>query len=74
MAPWLGFVIFPEHRRVKRRKVVAATRRLGERFEQWRQGAISFAEFDASVQGWVNHVRYADSWGLREHVLGRFGW
>jgi hypothetical protein len=21
----------------------------------------SFAEFDASVQGWINHVRYADS-------------
>jgi hypothetical protein len=26
--------------------------------------------FDTSVQGWINHVRYADTWGLREHVLG----
>jgi len=34
----------------------------------------SFGEFDASVQGWINHVRYADSWGLREHVLRRFVW
>ena len=32
---------------------------------------ISFAEFDASVQGWINHVRYADTWGLRKHVLGK---
>jgi hypothetical protein len=27
------------------------------------------AEFDASVQGWITHVRYADTWGLRQHVL-----
>jgi RNA-directed DNA polymerase len=30
--------------------------------------------FPSSVQGWINHVRYADSWGLREHVLSRFVW
>ena len=31
-----------------------------------------FAEFNASVQSWINHVRYADSWGLRRQVLDRF--
>ena len=70
--PWLGFVVYPDHRRVKARKVVSTTRRLQARFDAWRAGEISFAEFDASVQGWINHVRYADSWGLRRHVLGRF--
>jgi glycine cleavage system H lipoate-binding protein len=30
---------------------------------------ISFAELDASVQGWINHVRYADTWGLRQYVF-----
>jgi len=72
--PWLGFVVFPDHRRLKARKVHSARRRLGGRFEAWRQGRISFAEFDASVQGWINHVRYADSWGLRDSVLKRFVW
>ena len=72
--PWLGFVVFPQHRRLKSRKVVEASRRLGDRFEAWRIGRISFAEFDASVQGWINHVRYADSWGLRQHVLQPFHW
>jgi RNA-directed DNA polymerase len=69
--PWLGFVVYPDHRRVKARKVVQATRRLAERHAAWRAGAISFAEFDASVQGWINHVRSADTWGLRRHVLER---
>ncbi|MBL8351154.1 MAG: hypothetical protein JNL87_12685 [Burkholderiaceae bacterium] len=67
----LGLVVFPGHRRVKARKVVQATRRLGERHAAWRAGAISFAEFDASVQGWINHVSSAATWGLRRHVLGR---
>lgn len=72
--PWLGFVVYPSHRRVKSRKVVEATRRLGARFDAWRAGRISFGEFDATVQGWIAHVRHADSWGLREHVLKRFVW
>ena len=67
-------MVYPTHRRVKARKAVCATRRLADRFDSWRNGRISFAEFDASVQGWINHVRYADTWGLREHVLKRFAW
>ena len=72
--PWLGFVVFPTHRLLKARKAVEATRRLGEKFEAWQAGDITFAEFDASVDGWINHVRYADTWGLRGHVLERFTW
>ena len=44
--------------------------RLKGRWQEFCAGSISFAEFDSSVQGWINHVRYADSWGLRKHVLG----
>lgn len=72
--PWLGFLVYPTHRRVKARKVVQGTRRLTERFDAWRSGRISFSDLDASVGGWINHVRYADSWGLRDHVLGRLVW
>lgn len=68
--PWLGFVVYPTHRRVKARKVVQASRRLTARLDDYQTGKITFAEFDASVKGWVNHVRYADTWGLRRHVLG----
>jgi hypothetical protein len=44
-------------------------RRLRERWREFCAGAISFAEFDASVRGWIKHVRYADTWGLRQRVL-----
>jgi RNA-directed DNA polymerase len=72
--PWLGFVVFPEFRRIKGQKLHHTCRRLSERYDAWRSGSISFGEFDASVQGWINHVRYADSWGLREEILSGFVW
>lgn len=70
--PWLGFVVYPDHTRVKGRKLRYGTRRLTAVYDVWRAGAISFAEFDARVQGWINHVRHADSWGLRTQVLAAF--
>jgi RNA-directed DNA polymerase len=38
---------------------------------EYSAGEINFAEFDVSVKGWINHVRFADSWGLRTYVLGK---
>ncbi|MGH6899410.1 MAG: RNA-directed DNA polymerase, partial [Geminicoccaceae bacterium] len=67
--PWLGFVVYPTHRLIKARKVRSAQRRLRSRLADYHAGLISFAELDASVQGWINHVSHADSWGLRRHVL-----
>jgi RNA-directed DNA polymerase len=63
--PWLGFLVYPDHRRVKARNVHNFRRRLQERWQEYCAGEIGFAEFDASVQGWINHVRYANTWGLR---------
>ncbi|MBL8666323.1 MAG: hypothetical protein JNM48_02540 [Rhodospirillales bacterium] len=67
--PWLGFVVFPTHRRVKGRKVRATHRRLRERLAAYHTGEITFAELDAAIHGWIAHVAHADSWGLRRHVL-----
>jgi retron-type reverse transcriptase len=67
--PFLGFQVFPDHRRLKRPKVVQARRRLKARARQYSQGQIERERLDASVQGWVNHARYGDTWGLRGAVL-----
>lgn len=69
--PWLGFVVYPEHRKIKARNVRNFSRRLRARWRDYCAGRISFGEFDSSVQGWINHVRYADTWGLRRHVLSK---
>jgi hypothetical protein len=46
-----------------------AHRRLRARLAEYHEGEISFAELDANIQGWINHVGSADSWGLRRHIL-----
>ena len=67
--PWLGFVVHPTHRLLKRRNAVNFTRRLESHLDAYQAGLISFAELDAGVQGWINHVRYADTRGLRKHLF-----
>jgi len=67
--PWLDFVVYPTHRLLKQRNAVNFTRRLSGNLDAYRAGSISFAELDAGVRGWINHVRYADTWGLREHIF-----
>jgi hypothetical protein len=69
--PWLGFVVYPTHRLLKRRNAVRFTRRFERNLDLYQVGRIGFAELDASVQGWINHVRFADTWGLRGHVFAQ---
>jgi hypothetical protein len=45
------------------------TQRLEGNLRDYEAADISFAELDASVQGWINHVRYGFTCGLREHVF-----
>jgi hypothetical protein len=37
----------------------------------YRAGEMSLLHVSTSVQGWVNHVRYGNTVGLRKTVLGR---
>jgi RNA-directed DNA polymerase len=67
--PFLGFVIYPTHRRVKGRKVVHYRRHLREQLRRYRTGEEDLHSVQASVRGWINHVRYGDTWGLRAAVL-----
>jgi hypothetical protein len=69
--PWPGFVVHPTHRQVKRRNAVNFSRKLASTIDDYEAGRITFAELDASVQGWINHVRFADTWGLRKHIVAR---
>lgn len=71
-SPWLGFVIDRERRLLKARKARFATRRLGDSYEAYCRGLLSFGEFEARVRGWIAHAGHGDTWGLREHVLEAF--
>lgn len=69
--PFLGFVIYPQYRRVKRRKGIAYRRRFRALLQQYRADEIPLDTVTASVQGWINHVRYAESYGLRRTLFAQ---
>ncbi len=67
--PFLGFRVYPTHRRVKRRNGVNFVRRLRRLLPAAVESSSGREALERSLQGWINHVRYADSWGLRRAVL-----
>lgn len=67
--PFLGFTIFPNHRRLKHRRGIAFQRKYQRMLHEHAQGKISRTQITASVQGWVNHVRYGNTWKLRRSML-----
>jgi len=68
--PFLGFRVFPDHRRLKSRRGHAARRRLQALARQCAAGQLSQARLTAAVQGWVSHAAHGDTWGLRRSLLG----
>jgi RNA-directed DNA polymerase len=70
--PFLGFTVYPDYRRLKRCKGVAFQRRFKLLAAAFAAGRLSFEDLDAVVQGWVNHARTGDTWGLRQAVLTSF--
>ena len=67
--PFLGFRLYPTHRRLKRKNGVAFQRRFKTLRGQYAQGKISLDDLDRSVQGWVAHVQHGDTFGLRRALL-----
>ncbi|MDY0020304.1 MAG: reverse transcriptase domain-containing protein [Anaerolineae bacterium] len=68
--PFLGFVIFPDRRRLKRRKGIYFRRRFHKLIGLYKADKLSLSQLTASVRGWVNHTSYANTVGLRKAVLG----
>jgi RNA-directed DNA polymerase len=69
--PFLGFVVYPCHRRLKRSKVITYRRRIKRLVAAWLAGRETVEAVSASLLGWINHARYGDTWGLRRSVIAQ---
>lgn len=67
--PFLGFVVFPQRRRLKRRKGIHFRRRFWGMVRRYAAGEVALEALTASVRGWVNHARFGNTVGLRSAVL-----
>lgn len=67
---FLGYRIFTTHRRLKVQNVHRARQRLRWLQRQYAAGRVTISEVSQSVQSWVAHAAHADTYGLRQQVLG----
>jgi hypothetical protein len=68
--PFLGFVVYPHKRRLKRRNGLAYARHFRVLVCEYAAGRLSLERLTASARGWANHARYGDTLGLRRDILG----
>lgn len=69
--PFLGFIVFPDRRRLKRRKGIHFRRHLAGLVREHAAGIRSLADISSSVRGWINHVRFPNTIGLRRSLFAR---
>lgn len=67
--PFLGFIVYPDHRRLKPRTGLRYRRHLRALHQRYRRGEMPRARLDASVRAWVGHAMHGDTWGLRTKML-----
>lgn len=65
---FLGFIVFPDHRRLKPAKGYAFRRRLRGMVSAWKRGELSREDLRARVTAWSAHVSHGDTWNLKQNI------
>ena len=68
---FLGYQVFPTHRRLRPSSVRRARRRLRGLREDYDSGKIAWTDVNHSVQSWLGHVKHADTYGLRRAIFSQ---
>lgn len=68
---FLGFRLFPSHRLPLKRKARQFFRHLKKLREEYAKGLIPLDRVRQSVQSWLGHVSFGQSYRLRENVLSQ---
>lgn len=66
---FVGYRLFPHHRRLRKDNVHAFARRLRGMRDAYHRGELALDEIRPSVQSWVAHAAHADSYRLRERLF-----
>lgn len=67
--PFLGMIVYPNKKRLKRQNVVRFKRRLKKFSRLYEKQQVTWQHISQSIQSWIGYAKHADSWRLRELVL-----
>ncbi|WP_392530117.1 reverse transcriptase domain-containing protein [Nostoc sp. C117] len=68
-ASFLGFRVLPETIRVRSENLRRGQRRLKQLQRDYGQAKIEFKDVHNSIQSWVAHIAYGDTWRLRHKIF-----
>lgn len=68
---FLGWHVFPDHRRLRRTTGVRFQRRLRLLAQEYQSGVIGLPDVKTSVMSWIGHLKHGDTWGLRSSLLAQ---
>ena len=71
---FVGFVSFPQRRKIRRDSVRRLSARLKRFRREYAAGAITLQQVERSLQSWIAHSQYADSFRLRAKIISRCVW
>ncbi len=66
---FLGFRVFPGHRRLARENVARMRRRLSRMQRDFARGELSLQEVACQIHSWIGHARHGDTWRLRQRLF-----
>jgi retron-type reverse transcriptase len=66
---FLGFIVFPDHRRLRPEKGYSFRRRWRHLASDVQAGIGTHRDLQISAQAWVNHACHGDTWNLRRAIL-----
>jgi retron-type reverse transcriptase len=69
---FLGYRIWTTHRRLRKSSIARISLTLRKLQKQYTKGSVSLERISQSVQSWIAHANYANSYGLRSNILGKF--
>jgi retron-type reverse transcriptase len=68
---FLGYRIFPTHKRLRKANIRRFNKRLKQLQEQYSRYEIDLKEVNQSIVSWVGHASHADTHNLRRQILMR---
>lgn len=69
---FLGYRIWPTHRRLRKSSISRMSRTLRKLQKQYARGQVGLDKISQSVSSWLAHAAHADTLGLRRSLLSRF--
>ena len=69
---FLGYRIWTTHRRIRKSSISRISRTLRKMRRLYSQGKVSMEKIGESVKSWIAHASHAESFGLRNKLLGSF--